>query len=128
MGLLDSLTSGIESAIGQIGAQELQTLLPAALAKTNLGDLQGRVTGVGLRGQDTVTGTGYELPNFAARSRRQTFSAGAARPSRSHNKLSRSLPKLRGAGVAAVGIRVGACDAALAPRPIREIAATIAFR
>ncbi len=44
MGLLDSLTSGIESALGQIGAQELQTLLPAALAKTNLGDLQGLVT------------------------------------------------------------------------------------
>jgi hypothetical protein len=30
---------------------------------------------------------------------------------------------LHGAGVAAVGFRVGACDAALAPRPLREIAA-----
>jgi len=30
---------------------------------------------------------------------------------------------LSGAGVAAVGFRVGACDAALAPRPLPEIAA-----
>lgn len=33
----------------------------------------------GVRGQDTGgTGTGYELPNFAIRSRRQSFSIGAA--------------------------------------------------
>jgi hypothetical protein len=30
---------------------------------------------------------------------------------------------LSGAGVAAVGFRVGACDAALVPGPLREIAA-----
>ena len=35
----------------------------------------------------------------------------------------RSLPKLHGAGVAAVGFRFGACDAALAPRPLRKIVA-----
>ncbi len=39
----------------------------------------------------------------------------------------RSPPKSRGAGVAAVGFRVGACDAALGPRPPREIAADIFF-
>ena len=44
MGLLDSLTSGIESTLGQFGAQEVQALLPQVLAKTNLGDLQGLVT------------------------------------------------------------------------------------
>jgi uncharacterized protein YidB (DUF937 family) len=40
MGLLDSLSGGLKSALGQIGAEELQAALPAALAKTNLGDLQ----------------------------------------------------------------------------------------
>jgi hypothetical protein len=59
------------------------------------------------------TGTGYELPNFAARSRRQTFSIGAAPPL--DGPLCRSCA---GAGVAAVGFRVGACDATLAPRPL----------
>ena len=39
MGLLDGLTGGLKSALGQIGAEELQAVLPAALAKTNLGDL-----------------------------------------------------------------------------------------
>jgi len=43
MGLLDGLTGGLKSALGQIGAEELQAVLPAALAKTNLGDLQGVV-------------------------------------------------------------------------------------
>ncbi len=44
MGLLDSLGGGLKGALEQFGAQEIQTLLPAALAKTNLGDLQGLVT------------------------------------------------------------------------------------
>jgi hypothetical protein len=39
----------------------------------------------------------------------------------------RSPPKSHGAGVAAVGFRVGACGAALGPRPPREIAADISF-
>jgi hypothetical protein len=34
---------------------------------------------------------------------------------------------LHGAGSAAVGFRVGACDAARAPTPLREIAADIFF-
>ncbi len=77
-------------------------------------------------GAYVLMGTGYESPNFAARSRRQTFSIGAAppRPSPSHAKPS----KPHGAGVAAVGLRVGACDAALAPRPLRKIAADNFFR
>ncbi|MGD0640333.1 MAG: YidB family protein [Roseiarcus sp.] len=44
MGLLDSLGGGLKSALEQFGVQEMQTLLPAALAKTNLGDLSGLVT------------------------------------------------------------------------------------
>ncbi len=44
MGLLDSLSDGLKSALGQFGAEEVQNLLPAALAKTNLGDLQGLVS------------------------------------------------------------------------------------
>lgn len=44
MGLLDSLSGGLKTALEQFGAQEVQNLLPAALAKTNLGDLQGLVT------------------------------------------------------------------------------------
>jgi uncharacterized protein YidB (DUF937 family) len=43
MGLLDSLGGGLKSALGQVAAEELQAVLPAALAKTNLGDLQGVV-------------------------------------------------------------------------------------
>jgi uncharacterized protein YidB (DUF937 family) len=44
MGLLDSLSGGLKSELEQFGAAELQQLLPAALAKTNLGDLSGLVT------------------------------------------------------------------------------------
>jgi uncharacterized protein YidB (DUF937 family) len=44
MGLLDSLSGALKSELEQFGAAELQQLLPAALAKTNLGDLQGLVT------------------------------------------------------------------------------------
>ena len=40
MGLLD----GLKGALGQVALDEFQSLLPAALAKTNLGDLQGVVT------------------------------------------------------------------------------------
>ena len=35
MGLLDSLGGGLKGALEQFGVQEMQTLLPAALAKTN---------------------------------------------------------------------------------------------
>ena len=44
MGLLDGLSGGLKSALGQVAVEELQAVLPAALAKTNLGDLQGVVT------------------------------------------------------------------------------------
>lgn len=44
MGLLDSLGGGLKGALEQFGVQEMQTLLPAALAKTNFGDLSGLVT------------------------------------------------------------------------------------
>ncbi len=44
MGLLDSLGGGLKGALEQFGVQEMQTLLPQALAKTNLGDLSGLVT------------------------------------------------------------------------------------
>jgi uncharacterized protein YidB (DUF937 family) len=43
MGFLDSLGGGLKGALEQFGVQEMQTLLPAALAKTNLGDLSGLV-------------------------------------------------------------------------------------
>jgi uncharacterized protein YidB (DUF937 family) len=39
MGLFDSL----KGTLGQVALDELQSVLPAALAKTNLGDLQGVV-------------------------------------------------------------------------------------
>lgn len=44
MGLFDSLSGGLKGALGQIEAEAIPTLLPAVLAKTNLGDLQGLVT------------------------------------------------------------------------------------
>jgi uncharacterized protein YidB (DUF937 family) len=44
VGLLDSLSGGLKSALGQIGAEEVQNLLPGALAKTDLGNLQGVVS------------------------------------------------------------------------------------
>ena len=44
MGLLDSLGGGLKKTLEQVGIDEVQALLPAALAKTNLGDLQGLVT------------------------------------------------------------------------------------
>jgi hypothetical protein len=40
-----------------------------------------------------------------------------------HEERRRPPPKLHGAGTAAVSFRVGACDAALARRPLAEIAA-----
>jgi hypothetical protein len=42
-----------------------------------------------------LTGTGYELPNFAARSRRPTFSTGAAPPLDGALRRSRTAPASR---------------------------------
>ena len=66
MGLLDSLGGGLKGALEQFGIQEMQTLLPAALAKTNLGDLSGLVTqlqqgGLGPQVQSWL-GNGQNLP------------------------------------------------------------------
>src|SRR5580704_15771481 len=44
MGLLDSLTGALGVNLGQIEAAAAPALISAALAKTNLGDLQGLVT------------------------------------------------------------------------------------
>jgi uncharacterized protein YidB (DUF937 family) len=41
MGLLDSLSDGLKNALGQLGLDEVRNLLPEALAKTDLGDIQG---------------------------------------------------------------------------------------
>lgn len=43
MGLFDSLTDGIKSALGQAAQNEMSTMLPAALANTPFGNLQGVV-------------------------------------------------------------------------------------
>jgi hypothetical protein len=44
MGLFDSLSGGLKGALGQVEAAAMPALISAALAKTNLGDLQGLVT------------------------------------------------------------------------------------
>ncbi len=43
MGLFDSLAGELESVVSKIAGPELLSLLPTALAATNLGDLQGVV-------------------------------------------------------------------------------------
>lgn len=43
MGLLDQFGGSIKSALGSIAAAEAPALISAALAKTNMGDLQGLV-------------------------------------------------------------------------------------
>lgn len=44
MGLLDSLTGALGGSFGQAETAAMPGLISAALAKTNLGDLQGLVT------------------------------------------------------------------------------------
>lgn len=44
MGLFDSLSGGLKGALGQFEAEAMPSLISAALAKTNLGDLQGLAT------------------------------------------------------------------------------------
>ncbi len=43
MGLLDQIGGSLKGAVGSIAAAEAPTLISAALAKTNMGDLQGVV-------------------------------------------------------------------------------------
>jgi uncharacterized protein YidB (DUF937 family) len=67
MGLLDSLLGGgLKGALGQAEAAAMPALISAALAKTNLGDLQGLVTqlqqgGLGTQVQSWL-GSGQNLP------------------------------------------------------------------
>jgi hypothetical protein len=74
-----------------------------------LGGVEIRARGLGL----WIMGTGYELRNFAMRQKAPDF-------------LGQNCPRRPTAPthcVAAVGFRAGACDAALAPRPLRKIVA-----
>lgn len=67
MGLLDSLLGGgLKGALGQVEAAAMPALISAALAKTNMGDLQGLVTqlqqgGLGTQVQSWL-GSGQNLP------------------------------------------------------------------
>ena len=67
MGLLDSLLGGgLKGALGQAEAAAMPALISAALAKTNMGDLQGLVTqlqqgGLGTQVQSWL-GSGQNLP------------------------------------------------------------------
>jgi uncharacterized protein YidB (DUF937 family) len=66
MGLLDSLTGALGGSLGQIEAAAMPALISAALAKTNLGDLQGLATqlqqgGLGNQVQSWL-GNGGNLP------------------------------------------------------------------
>ena len=44
MGLFDSLSGELKGVLGQVEAEAVPALISEALAKTNLGDLQGLVT------------------------------------------------------------------------------------
>ena len=44
MGLFDSLTDGLKGVLGQAAQSEISTMLPAALANTPFGNLQGVVS------------------------------------------------------------------------------------
>ena len=43
MGILDSISEGLKGVLGQAGAGTSSGLIAAALARTNLGDLQGLI-------------------------------------------------------------------------------------
>jgi uncharacterized protein YidB (DUF937 family) len=67
VGLFDNLMGGsLKGALGQVEAAAMPALISAALAKTNLGDLQGLVTqlqqgGLGTQVQSWL-GSGQNLP------------------------------------------------------------------
>jgi uncharacterized protein YidB (DUF937 family) len=66
MGLLDSLSGELKIVVGQVASEEIPKLLPAALAATNLGDLQGVVaklqqSGLGPQLQSWL-GSGQNMP------------------------------------------------------------------
>jgi uncharacterized protein YidB (DUF937 family) len=66
MGLLDSLTGALGVNLGEIETAAAPALISAALAKTNLGDLQGLVTQLQQGGLNTQVqswlGNGQNLP------------------------------------------------------------------
>jgi len=66
MGLLDSLGGALKGVLGQVEADAVPALISAALAKTNLGDLQGLVNKLqqgGLSDQvQSWLGNGANLP------------------------------------------------------------------
>jgi len=43
MGILDQLSGSLKTVLGSVAAAEMPALISAALAKTNMGDLQGLV-------------------------------------------------------------------------------------
>jgi hypothetical protein len=102
-----------------LGRRALAEIIEGRMAEAGFARGSG-VSGVqgfqGLRGHDT--NCRISRPAVDARLSR----SGRPAPRR------RSLPKLHGAGSAAVGFRDGACAAALAPTPLQKIAATISFR
>ena len=66
MGFLDSIGGALKGVVGQVAAAEGPALISAALAKTNLGDLQGLVAKLqqgGLNDQvQSWLGNGTNLP------------------------------------------------------------------
>ena len=66
MGILDSIGGALKGVVGQVVAAEGPALISAALAKTNLGDLQGLVAKLqqgGLNDQvQSWLGNGTNLP------------------------------------------------------------------
>ncbi len=66
MGLFDSLSGALKGSLGQVEAAAMPALISAALAKTNLGNLQGLVTQLQQGGLSTQVqswlGSGQNLP------------------------------------------------------------------
>jgi uncharacterized protein YidB (DUF937 family) len=69
MGLLDNLTGALRGNLGQIEATAMPALISAALAKTNLGDLQGLV------GQLQQGGLGAQVQSWLGSGANQPVSA-----------------------------------------------------
>jgi uncharacterized protein YidB (DUF937 family) len=69
MGLLDNLTGALRGNLGQIEAAAMPALISAALAKTNLGDLQGLV------GQLQQSGLGAQVQSWLGSGANQPVSA-----------------------------------------------------
>jgi hypothetical protein len=86
MGLFDSLSGGLKGALGKVEAAAMPALISAALAKTNLGDLQGLVAQL-QQGGPKYSGSivAWERSKSASHARSTSHGAGqrarqAARP------------------------------------------------